>query len=225
MIGMTLRKIFTFVFPAQCIICAAVSKSNLCDHCAGQIPFNLEQNLPWAFSLYTYRNKNMAICVRHLKNFPDTEIIDQLISLGAPIVTAWFEKLLLDFPDHQFICLPVPLHTSRFAERGYNQALCITESFLKYITSSFKDVSITINSNLLRKEKLTKKQALVADRNERLKNINGAFCISKKFLPRDVSKVIFIIIDDITTTGGTLSEIKNVLDPYTEKIVAFTLGH
>jgi predicted amidophosphoribosyltransferase len=93
------------------------------------------------------------------------------------------------------------------------------------IETSSTSTSVNLNQNLLRKTKLTKKQALIKNREERFNNIANAFSVDKNFLPKNLDSVVFIIIDDISTTGGTLTEIKKILEPYNTKIFGFTLGH
>jgi predicted amidophosphoribosyltransferase len=167
----------------------------------------------------------MKDIIRHLKNFPDREIVDQLLHQGLPQLLEWFKQLNDQFPNHTFICLPVPLHTSRFTERGYNQADYIAQSFITTVQTNIQDTSIQLNQNLLRKTKLTKKQALIKNREERFNNIANAFSVNKNFLPKSLGSVVFIIIDDISTTGGTLTEIRKILEPYNTKVFGFTLGH
>lgn len=225
MITSLIKKVFTYLFPAQCIICAELSKTNLCSDCLNSIEFTTEQNLPWTLSLYSYKDETMKDIVRHLKNFPDREIVDQLMKQGLPQLLEWFHQLTNQFPNHTFICLPVPLHISRFTERGYNQADYIAQSFISTVQSTIQNTPVQLNRNLLRKIKLTKKQALIKNRQERFNNIANAFSLDKNFLPKNLDSVVFIIIDDISTTGGTLTEIRNILEPYSEKVFGFTLGH
>jgi ComF family protein len=225
MITSLIKKVFTYLFPAQCIICAELSETNLCNDCLNSVEFATEQNLPWALSLYSYKDETMKDIVRHLKNFPDREIVDQLLRQGLSQLLEWFKPLIDQFPNHTFVCLPVPLHTSRFTERGYNQTDYIAQSFISTLQDSIPNTSLHLNQNLLRKIKLTKKQALIKNREERFNNIANAFSVDIDFLPKNLDSVVFIIVDDISTTGGTLTEIRKILEPYNTKIFGFTLGH
>lgn len=225
MITSLIKKVFTYLFPAQCIICAELSETNLCNNCLYSVEFATEQNLPWALSLYSYKNEAMKDIIRHLKNFPDREIINQLLQQGLPQLSKWFIQLQDQFPNHTFICLPVPLHTSRFTERGYNQADYIAQSFISTVQSNIPNTSLQLNQNLLRKIKLTKKQALIKNREERFNNIANAFSVDINFLPKNLDSVVFIVVDDISTTGGTLTEIRKILESYNIKVSGFTLGH
>ncbi|MBY0376639.1 ComF family protein, partial [Patescibacteria group bacterium] len=66
-------------------------------------------------------------------------------------------------------------------------------------------------------------QARIENRSERLKNIVGVFATNKNF---DVKNRNIILIDDVTTTGGTLSEAKKVLkEAGARKVIAFTIAH
>ena len=102
------------------------------------------------------------------------------------------------FPNIQAI-IPVPLHRDRLMERGFNQAEVIANE----ISKIYKIPVV----NLLTRTKDTGHQTL-RNRHERLQALNGAFQISNfKFqIP-----VAVLLVDDVLTTGATLSECARVL--------------
>jgi predicted amidophosphoribosyltransferase len=91
--------------------------------------------------------------------------------------------------------------------------------------SDAKNFTVIIETNLITKSKKTDKQALIHDRAIRLKNISGAFSIKPDYMNLFPENTIGIIIDDITTTGGTLIEIRQLFTGIEERIFGFTLGH
>jgi competence protein ComFC len=97
------------------------------------------------------------------------------------------------------IIVPVPLHPTRQRERGFNQA-----SLLAELLSA--QVSIPCKGVLKRTRYTTTQTAL--DRAERMENLHNAFRLRKN---ADVRGLHVLLIDDVLTTGSTLSECARVL--------------
>ena len=84
-----------------------------------------------------------------------------------------------------------------------------------------------LEKNILIKIKDIEHQARIKDRKERIKNIIGSFAIKnpEKNIELIKNKNV-ILIDDILTTGATLSEARKVLKQAgARKIIAFTVAH
>ena len=94
--------------------------------------------------------------------------------------------------------LPVPLHTHRQAERGYNQA-----EILCRIMAAELDMSC--EPGLLRRVRNTKQQAHLSP-TERESNVKGAFEAVGK-----VGGRALLLVDDVVTTGATLSDCARAL--------------
>lgn len=105
------------------------------------------------------------------------------------------------FPKKAVIT-PVPMHLRRLKWRGFNQA-----SLLGRIIAGKKGWVFV--PDLVGKIKDTKYQANLK-RDERLKNLKGAFAINPKYNLKD-SKYPIIVFDDVWTTGATLREIAKTL--------------
>ena len=97
------------------------------------------------------------------------------------------------------IIVPVPLHPTRQRERGFNQAGLLAELLSARI-------SIPCKSMLERVRYTTTQTAL--DRAERMENLHNAFRLRKN---ADVRGLQVLLIDDVLTTGSTLSECARVL--------------
>lgn len=97
------------------------------------------------------------------------------------------------------IIVPVPLHATRQRERGFNQA-----SLLAALLS--EQTSIPSRPLLERIRYTTTQTAL--DRSERMENLHNAFRLRKN---ADVRGLQVLLIDDVLTTGSTLSECARVL--------------
>jgi ComF family protein len=97
------------------------------------------------------------------------------------------------------IIVPVPLHATRLRERGFNQA-----SLLAALLSAQTSIS---SKPLLERIRYTTTQTAL-DRSERMENLHNAFRLRKN---ADVRGLRVLLIDDVLTTGSTLSECARVL--------------
>ena len=96
------------------------------------------------------------------------------------------------------LLLPVPLHKRRIQQRGFNQAVEIG----RVLAAQTK---IPLDNHCVIKMKETPPQTALS-RRQRGQNIKGAF--SLRHLPSVQSVAI---IDDVVTTGATISEIASLL--------------
>jgi len=118
------------------------------------------------------------------------------------LVARWLRAALDDerLRDCNFdLIVPVPLHPTRERERGFNQA-----SLLSELLSA--QTSIRSQRVLERVRYTTTQTAL--DRSERMENLHNAFRLRKN---ADVRGLRVLLIDDVLTTGSTLSECARVL--------------
>ncbi len=97
------------------------------------------------------------------------------------------------------LIVPVPLHPARERERGFNQARLLAESL---------SAEISLPSRLvLERVRYTTTQTAL-DRSERMENLHNAFRLRKN---ANVRGLRVLLIDDVLTTGSTLSECARVL--------------
>ena len=97
------------------------------------------------------------------------------------------------------VIVPVPLHPARERERGFNQSALLAELLSDRIALPSKPA--------LERIRYTTTQTAF-DRAERMQNLHGAFRLRKK---ADVRDLRVLLIDDVLTTGSTLSECARVL--------------
>ena len=97
------------------------------------------------------------------------------------------------------VIVPVPLHPTRQRERGFNQASLLAELLSARMSIPCKPV--------LERIRYTTTQTAL-DRAERMENLHNAFRLRRK---ANVRGLRVLLIDDILTTGSTLSECARVL--------------
>jgi ComF family protein len=100
------------------------------------------------------------------------------------------------------VLVPIPLHPSRLAYRGFNQA----EALGKFIAQK---LGIPIRSDILLRIKKTVPQVEVKERKKRLVNMHDVFSIRQSTIINCQSTII--LFDDVCTTGATLRSAANVL--------------
>lgn len=88
--------------------------------------------------------------------------------------------------------LPVPLHPLRLLSRKYNQAALLAEGIAALS-------GVPSDPFVLKRLRSTAKQGHFS-RRERFANVKGAFGVSEK---KDVKGGIFVLIDDVMTSGAT----------------------
>ncbi len=119
--------------------------------------------------------------------------------LGEFIATK-IEEEHRDFLENA-ILVPIPLHWSRKLWRGFNQSEVLAQEISRKIPS-------TKVANLLKRVKKTKQQAKLS-KNERTKNTQNAFVLTKNFAKFSEQKIV--LIDDVFTSGATLISAGNTL--------------
>lgn len=170
------------------------------------------------FSLFDYKQQKVREIIRYLKKYNDRGFKQHLANaMCEHIIDYLAEQQSLGYFTNTLV-IPVPISKKRLHERGFNQ----TEYLAQHIA---KNINAEYASNIIIKNKQTKKQALVKNRKDRFQNIIGAFQVveNKKHLlkNRDV-----IIVDDLVTTGATIMEIRRVLlGDAAGKIIGLTIGH
>jgi ComF family protein len=118
------------------------------------------------------------------------------------LVARWLYAAFNDerLQGRQFdIIVPVPLHPTRQRERGFNQAGLLAELLSAQVSIPCKPV--------LKRIRYTTTQTAL-DRAERMENLHNAFRLRKN---ADVRGLRVLLIDDVLTTGSTLSECARVL--------------
>ena len=110
--------------------------------------------------------------------------------------------------------IPIPLHQLKKAERGYNQAYYIA----KGVGSKLK---VRVSDRAVKRIKYTESQTTM-NLNEREENISGAFKVRNQKAVRGKS---ILLLDDVITTGATISECgKKLLEAGAAKISAASIA-
>lgn len=99
----------------------------------------------------------------------------------------------------EMLVVPVPLHRTKFAQRGFNQSRSLATTALKFLSKSDPEWRLTLAPSTLLRQRATDSQAGLTPRQRRL-NVRGAFAVSD---PAQVTAQNILLVDDILTTGAT----------------------
>ncbi len=116
-----------------------------------------------------------------------SDLTHEFISL---IPSPFFSAVVLR--QRQSLLVPIPLHASRYRERGFNQA----DVLGRMVAERLK---IPVRADMLRRTKKTPPQVTMKKRENRLKNMENVFMVSSR-IPR--SRIL--LFDDVFTTGATM---------------------
>lgn len=192
-------KLLHLLSPPACAYCdtALPQRTILCTPCMARIERVVSLSLSLTSTIVmpvhavgAYQDPLRSLILS--KNFGNRAACKQLGSL------VWEETLLRQVPFDYVV--PIPLHWTRYARRGYNQAEVIARELA--LLSGCK------MSNALRRIRRTPFQAglNVAERGV---NVHAAFTLAPS--AQELAGKHIVLVDDLATTGSTLKEAGKVL--------------
>jgi len=232
MLKLTKNFLLDLLFPRQCLSCKTLD-TWLCDACFRHFKPTIQQvcylcrrpsekgktcknhHIPdpsrqldrLIISAHYSSNPILKKAIHTLKYGRKPEdIVEKLGELLAQ--TLAFHLSIFHYP--RCVLIPVPLHPKRLKSRGYNQAQLLTQ----HIKQHFPQL-LTANSKLVTRAKETASQVSSATRAARLANLKGAFELNGTVDPN----TLYILIDDVVTTGATLEECCSILKQNSAKQV------
>ena len=193
------RRLFGLIYPTRCVFCGKlieVCSPEICDACEKTLPKPPEPRKSAYFSAcisaLPYENSvreailRMKMGARH-----------SCIPTFSILLTAQIRKHL----DGQFDLITwVPPSALHRAKRGYDQNKLLAKAIAR-------ELQVPVAS-LLRKVKLTKTQSSLKGYAERRHNVQNAF---RPIRADMLCGRRILLIDDVITTGATLSECSRVL--------------
>ena len=190
-----LRAALDVLFPVRCIGCGR-SGAYICVLCLGKArrtqpaPPTGDGPLADVMTPFVYEGV-VRTAVQHLKYRGVRTLVPEM---ARPM--AW--ELAVTVPP-PFTLVPVPLHPRRLRERGFNQAELLARELARLLDAP-------LLTGLLRRTADTSSQVETATRAERLQNVRDAFASTGTLDGEAV-----VLVDDVTTTGATLSSAARAL--------------
>jgi competence protein ComFC len=217
-----LHGFISLFYPANCELCGEViaRAQYLCERCAEKAPrivapFCAKCSEPFSGAIEgeftcancAHRKLDFDAAVSAYRSRGVVRVIILRFKYGRDLhlrhpIAGWLLEAMRDsrLQDRAFdMLVPVPLHPTRLRERGFNQAELLAKILHTHI-------GVPVISALERIRYTTTQTAF--DRIERMENLRDAFRLRKNIDVRD-SRVL--LVDDVLTTGSTLSECARVL--------------
>ena len=195
--------ILDLIYPNVCGICNKVSKNSICNKCYIKV-----KELEKMYKLDTYgKHFDEGYSLFKYDGIIRDKIIDYKFNNKSYLYKTFAEiflknKKIYGILKKYDIIIPVPIARKRKLKRGYNQTELIACSLAKNTNIEFEKNVLVKAKNIIAQSKLT--------RNDRIKNVQGAFKIKNKKEERIKNRNI-ILFDDIYTTGSTANECSRVL--------------
>ncbi|MDD3772779.1 MAG: hypothetical protein RBT46_00870 [Weeksellaceae bacterium] len=200
------RSVFDLFFPKRCLNCDSVlSEANiLCVDCTLELPFtywNLDDSnsayqklsdlcsVEAACSLLIFRHDTITQKLLHALKYNNNKKVGIVLA----------EKLNkeMDLSVYSGI-IPIPIHPKKLKKRGYNQVIPFAKTLAdKNGIPLIDDFLIRVQNNPSQVSK---------SRKERLNSIQNAFKLTSKQI-----KGHFLLVDDVLTSGATLSICVNLI--------------
>jgi len=102
------------------------------------------------------------------------------------------------------VVVPVPLHARKSRQRGFNQSELIAQHALKLRAGNGR---LVLRSKILERRRETQSQ-IGLTRHQRRENLRGSFAVAR---PEEIAGREVLLVDDVFTTGTTVSECARVL--------------
>lgn len=209
----------SIIAPQKCVGCQRPGKL-FCEKCSQQIlklslsPLIVQKTpLQKIIIALDYQNPLVQKTIKSYKYKPYFQSLKKILS---KTLISSLQKLPLELKylqKNKFVLIPLPLSSLKLAQRGFNQSELIAQEI-----SSF--LSLKIAPHLLQKIKNTPSQTNLSAQ-QRKENIRHSFRCSCSICPSHL-----ILVDDIFTSGATLSEAARTLQRAGAKeIWALVLAH
>lgn len=213
----TYRDIFSTVtdalFPVNCVQCNDDGRW-LCEKCEYSLPLPVQRpdcNGICATTLTTGTRR----LVHKIKYRGATDAIKTAAHILTQTCAEEISEHLSYYPDANVALTYVPMHPSKKKLRGFNQSALVA----KYVSD---ELNIPLVETLIKND-YHRRLANIKRRADREKLIAGTMeAISKNIEPN----TLFIIVDDVITSGSTMREATRALAEYTTiKPLCIALAH
>lgn len=172
-----------------CCRCAAIFEPDvyspgLCGRCLSLTPAFDETHAPY---IYDDKISHLIGRLKFNRQYANARLLGILLAESLPTSV-----------EHPELIIPVPLHASRYYDRGFNQSLEIAKTVAKQL-------SIQLDYRSCKRHRATQQQSKLPAK-QRRSNIKNAFSVVRPMQQQYVA-----IIDDVMSTGTTVNELAKAL--------------
>jgi ComF family protein len=195
------------LMPRNCSVCGKLLDSDekhICRGCLMKMPRTHYEDIDFnAFEQIMAGKVPIERCASYFfyqKNDPYASILHDIKYHNMPTMGRWLteratrEMLPSHFFDGIDAIVPVPLHYTKLASRGYNQSQYLAQGISKAIGAPVIRALTAVGEHSTQTHK---------DAAERLLNTQGMYAASLRHC-RGLDSKHLLIVDDVVTTGSTL---------------------
>lgn len=169
------------------------SAERLCPDCTFQAPA-FEKAV--AYGAYVGGMRELIHLLKYERIRPAASVLGRMLAEAV-------ETLSL---TGEITVVPVPLHASKLSQRGFNQSELIARAALPHLHKEER-ATFALEPVAMKRRRETPSQVGMT-RDQRAENLRGAFSVALPTLVRDRQ---VLLVDDVLTTGATVSECTRVL--------------
>lgn len=217
------------LMPRNCVVCGKaldLDERYICRNCLMNMPRTHYEEIDFnAFEQLMAGKVPIERCASYFyyqKSDPYVSILHDIKYRNMPTMGRWLteratrEMLPSHFFDGIDAIVPVPLHYTKLASRGYNQSQYLAQGIAKALGVPVVKALKAVHEHSTQTHK---------DAAERLLNTQGMYAASRNGIKQLENKHL-LIVDDVVTTGSTLlacaSALKDAISGV--KLSLFTLA-
>lgn len=193
--------ILSLIYPPKCVFCGTViDKSDICEECEKTLPFTKGDSI---YQKFPFVDK--CISPLYYKDSVRRAVL-RFKFAGCSCYSRRLGGIMSECAENNLDCGSIdmisciPLSRKRMHDRGYNQAELLAKEISKKVGVEYLPTLKKIRHNTA--------QSTIKDSKQRAANVIGAYRVV------DAEKVkgkYILLVDDVVTTGSTVSECARIL--------------
>ena len=193
--------ILSLIYPPKCAFCGKViDKSDICSECEKTLPYTKGDSV---YQKFLFVDK--CISPLYYKDYVRRAVLRFKFS-GCSCYSRRLGAIMSECAENNLDCGSIdmisciPLSKKRLHDRGYNQAELLAREISKAVDVKFVPTLKKIKNNTA--------QSTIKDAKLRAKNVIGVYTVTD---PETVKGKYILLVDDVVTTGSTVSECARML--------------
>ena len=193
--------ILSLIYPPKCVFCGMViDKSDICAECEKTLPFTKGDSI---YQKFPFVDK--CISPLYYKDYVRRAVL-RFKFAGCSCYSRRLGSIMSECAENNLDCGSIdmvsciPLSRKRMHNRGYNQAELLAKEISKKVGVEYLPTLKKIRHNTA--------QSTIKDSKQRAANVIGAYRVIDA---EEVKGKYILLVDDVVTTGSTVSECARIL--------------
>lgn len=186
------------LYPRKCTFCHKLCEDSICAECRKNLPF-----APVGAQLQRFTGVLACVSPFYYEDLVRDSLLRYKfggVSMYSAVYAEYVAKCITDNRLYYDVITWVPLSRARLRKRGYDQA--------RLVAQAVAEINGVPCERLLKKRKNNPAQSGTGSPEKRKANVSGVYEAVKD---ANISGRRVLIIDDIVTTGATISECARIL--------------